>query len=261
MAPLQSQSFAQQSFFFATCSKLAYLRRKDGIPAFGNIGFSASYISKNGSQVYVISNQHDIVIVCRGTEPTQFEDIKADLDVNLVTFSDKAEVHDGFNKSVDNVWVNVDRAIKKQDERRVWITGHSLGAAMATIIAVRLAQQPSTADKITLFTYGSPRVGNKDMAKLIDSCGITHHRFVNNADIVTRVPTRPYKHCGNLVYMNHWGNIRKVTGWQIIKDRVRGFVKGLKKGKINFFVNHSIDRYCANLERWSYGIENPETII
>jgi hypothetical protein len=61
--------------------------------------------------------------------------------------------------------------------------------------------------------------------------------------------------------MNHWGNIRAASGLQLIQDRLRGFIKGLQKGEINFFSNHSIPRYVANLERWAAGEERSQDQI
>jgi len=56
---------------------------------------------------------------------------------------------------------------------------------------------------------------------------------------------RQYK----LNYFDHHGNIAVVNTWQLIKDRIKGFIIGIKKGKINFFVNHSITNYIKNLEK------------
>jgi hypothetical protein len=61
--------------------------------------------------------------------------------------------------------------------------------------------------------------------------------------------------------MNHWGNIRGLTWSQLIKDRLRGFIKGIKKGEINFFSNHSITRYAKNLYNWNQGIESEQDKI
>jgi hypothetical protein len=83
----------------------------------------------------------------------------------------------------------------------------------------------------------------------MNNLGVEHHRWVNNADIVTRNPIYPYKHHGKLHYFDHYGDVRIFTRWQMIKDRVKGFYKGFKKGKVNFFVNHFMDNYIKNLEK------------
>jgi hypothetical protein len=96
-------------------------------------------------------------------------------------------------------------------------------------------------------------VGDKKYIKGITDTGVLHFRFVNNADIVARVPLWPFYHFGGMFYMNHYGNLRAPTAWQVTKDVWRGFVVGLKRKEINFFSNHSITRYAANLERWKNG--------
>ena len=54
--------------------------------------------------------------------------------------------------------------------------------------------------------------------------GIIHHRFVNNNDIVTKIPLALifYRHHGKLIYINHYGKIRNMTWWQRFKDGIRG---------------------------------------
>ena len=47
--------------------------------------------------------------------------------------------------------------------------------------------------------------------------GVKHYRFVNNNDIVTLYFFNTFRHSGDLVYINHYGNIRKMTLWQRTK--------------------------------------------
>ena len=55
--------------------------------------------------------------------------------------------------------------------------------------------------------------------------------------------------------LNTWGNVRKLTGWQRVKDRFRGIWRGIKKGKIDSFSDHSIDAYVEHTEKASKGLE------
>jgi hypothetical protein len=74
------------------------------------------------------------------------------------------------------------------------ITGHSLGAGLATLVAAtRRDRQPR------LITFGSPRVGDADFGSLIDSDSVA--RFVNCCDLVTRVPPEKFdaRHIGPLL--------------------------------------------------------------
>jgi triacylglycerol lipase len=247
--------FPEQAWLFAKISEIAYLDPRDGVNAFAELGFDATFIDRNGSQAYWLKNDDDLVIACRGTEPTEFADIAADLAaIPVKSSTGVGKNHLGFKTSVDHIWNDLEELANDYGKTRtIWCTGHSLGAAMATLIAYRLQRTEDCPSPQALFTYGSPRVGNKKYINGIESTGVLHFRFVNNADIVARVPLWPFRHFGGMYYMNHYGHLRALTFWQVTKDVWRGFLVGLKRKNINFFVNHSITRYAANLRRWADG--------
>lgn len=255
MTAINMRPFPEQAWLFARCSELAYLDPRDGVNAFAELGFDATFIDHDGSQAYWLVNDDDLVIVCRGTEPTEFKDIAADLKaIPVPSLTGVGRVHAGFRESIDDIWPTLHELANDYGKtRRVWCTGHSLGAAMATLVAFRLQRTEDTPNPMALFTYGSPRVGNKTYVKGIEATGVLHFRFVNNADIVARVPLWPFYHFGGMYYMNHYGHLRAMTFWQVSKDVWRGFLVGLKKKNINFFANHSCTRYVANLRRWADG--------
>ena len=255
MTAINMRFFPEQAWLFARFSELAYLDPAQGVPAFAELGFDATFINVDGSQTYWLKNDDDLVIVCRGTQPTEFADIAADLKaIPVPSKTGVGKVHAGFRESVDDIWPDLHELASDYGKTRtVWCTGHSLGAAMATLVAYRLQRTEDCPNPQALFTYGSPRVGNKEYIKGIEATGVLHFRFVNNADIVARVPLWPFRHFGGMYYMNHYGHLRALTFWQVTKDVWRGFLVGLKKKNINFFANHSITRYAANLRRWADG--------
>jgi len=260
MNKIELMPFPAQAHLFAKISSLAYKDIKDVEETFAQMGFLASFFDVNGSQAYLLKNENDLVIVCRGTEPTEFADIESDLAAIPVPSSTGiGKLHLGFKASVDNIWPTLHELANDYGKTRtVWCTGHSLGAAMATIVAYRLQRSDDTPNPQALFTYGSPRVGNKAYIKGIEATGLLHFRFVNNADIVARVPLWPFYHLAGAMYINHYGNLRTLTFKQSCKDVWRGFLVGLKKRDINFFSNHSITRYAERLERWATGVEYPQ---
>jgi triacylglycerol lipase len=255
MSAINMRPFPEQAWLFAKISEIAYLDPRDGVNAFAELGFDATFIDRNGSQAYWLKNDDDLVIACRGTEPTEFADIAADLAaIPVKSSTGVGKNHLGFKTSVDHIWNDLEELANDYGKTRtIWCTGHSLGAAMATLIAYRLQRTEDCPSPQALFTYGSPRVGNKKYINGIESTGVLHFRFVNNADIVARVPLWPFRHFGGMYYMNHYGHLRALTFWQVTKDVWRGFLVGLKRKNINFFVNHSITRYAANLRRWADG--------
>ena len=187
----------------------------------------------------------EIFITFRGTEPKQITDILADAKAWRKPAREKGLVHFGFAQALDKVYDKIVHWIDEQklDDATITCTGHSLGAALATIMASRLAANE-------LYTFGSPRVGNRDFVKEMKKDGVKHYRFVNNNDVVTRIPFPiRFRHSGKLVYINHYGNIRKMTPWQRTKDKCRGRWRSFKKGQpFDGVFDHSVNLYYEKLK-------------
>jgi hypothetical protein len=80
------------------------------------------------------------------------------------------------------------------------MTGHSLGAALATLGASRYGNVQG------VYSFGSPRVGNDVFKEKFD---VKTYRIVNNDDIVARVPPPGvYVHVGELKFIDSNGIIR-----------------------------------------------------
>jgi len=119
---------------------------------------------------------------------------------------------------------------------------------MATICAGRCYLSEISSMPKALFTYGSPRVGDKRFVNYVE---LDHSRWVNNNDIVTRVPPAwmGYRHAGKEWYLNRNGDLKKVNGWTRSWDRLRGFARGLLQFNIDHFADHLMDRYIAYIKK------------
>lgn len=233
----------------ANLSKIAYSEQQECRDQIINLGYGEfAWFDHEGTQAFCCrkSNASDIFIVFRGTEPNQMRDLLADVKAWRKPARERGLVHFGFAQALDKVYDSIVRWIDEQKldgERNITCTGHSLGAALATIMASRL-------DANELYTFGSPRVGNRDFVKEIKNDGVRHYRFVNNNDVVTKVPFPiRFVHHGELVYINHYGNIRKMSPWQRFKDQWRGRMRALSKGQpFDGIFDHSMELYNKKVQ-------------
>ena len=250
---IHDMSLQEQSLLFAELASLAYGDEKQVKKDAKGFGFTkVKFYDNGGAQAYRFENKNDIVIACRGTQPTEFNDIKADLKALPVMAETISRVHHGFKVEVDELWpfVSANLIDGPKVSQDLWFCGHSLGAALATIMASRCMYESELQDPMSLFTYGSPRVGWR---KYVKSLGVDHHRFVNNNDIVTRVPMRimGYIHHGSEHYMDCNGNVLiGYKPWRRFKDRMKGMWMGLRKLSIDNFSDHSMVCYIENIRKW-----------
>ena len=246
---ISTMSFKEKSLLFAKLSSIAYNNTKNAKSQAKKLGFTTTeFYEKDGAQAYRFMNKTDLVIACRGTQPTEFNDLKADLKALPVMAETVGRVHIGFKTEVDDIWPMIEQDINRKTNvtKTLWFCGHSLGAAMATIMASRAKHNVELNDPVELYTFGSPRVGWKGYCNSLD---VIHHRWKNNNDIVTTVPLAimGYVHHGEQHYLNAYGKYRKPTGWQLWKDKWRGIWMGLKQGKVDSFGDHSMTEYIKHI--------------
>ena len=171
-----------RSLLFAKLAADAYGDKADVVKLAKKHGFTKTkFYDIGGAQAYRFESKTDVVVACRGTEPTEFNDLKADLKAFPVKSETVSRVHRGFKQEVDELWPEVSVDIINV-KKPLWFCGHSLGAAMATIMASRCALNYDFPEVECLFTYGSPRVGWPNYVKSLKIC---HYRWQNNNDIVT----------------------------------------------------------------------------
>ena len=135
-------------------------------------------------------------------------DLKTDIDIWLTDWQQGGKVHRGFKEALEEVWPDLLPYVRKLHKKgcKIWITGHSLGGALATLFASRYESAQG------VYTFGSPRVGNKVFKKNFE---VKIYRIVNNEDIVPQVPLPiRYVHVGELKFIDSDGIIRN----KIIKN-------------------------------------------
>jgi triacylglycerol lipase len=131
------------------------------------------------------SDTGDIYVAFRGTESV--DDWLINVEIRQVPQPDGwGRVEAGFADVYEQCASTIRAAIRDQSPRRVFVTGHSLGSALATLCAADV--KATSGITPTLYTFASPRLGNPAFASRFNAeCPVTW-RVVNTEDIITTVP-------------------------------------------------------------------------
>lgn len=183
----------------------------------------------NGTQAILISTNKHITLAFRGTEITSIKDIKSDVTIIKTKCESGGYIHSGFKKAFEEVENEIQSELKKADYKNMplFITGHSLGGALATIAAKKLNHSGGMA---SCYTFGSPRVGDDDWVSNIKT---PLHRVVNAADCVTIMPpsSNVTKSIAlTLGYIPYFGNRLK----RVIMHWIYGYMHG---GNMRYLTN------------------------
>ena len=116
--------------------------------------------STNATQGFIAYGDRFAALAFRGTEADRIGDIKADAKAVQTTCPTGGRVHSGFKEQYDDVASRVEKLLDREEVKGkpLFIAGHSLGGAVATIAARRLTAAHRVA---ACYTYGSPRVGTE----------------------------------------------------------------------------------------------------
>jgi Lipase (class 3) len=145
---------------------------------------SVGHDKQGGTHCFLAIHDHPdpnkklAVVAFRGTDKDDPTDLLNDVDAPLVDWQGRSKVFDGWKDALAEVQGPLLAAIQPINYKLL-ITGHSLGAAMATLLA---SLQTPTA----LYTIGSPRVG--DAAFVASLGGVPSSRYVDCCDVVTELP-------------------------------------------------------------------------
>ena len=244
-----------------------------------------------GTQGYFAYNSKFAVLSFRGTEKSDWTDLLVDLTaipvkedwsshlpsqrektlfhLNLGTplhslSANEIGVHSGFQLALNTVWEDVKRWVDdyhtKQPGSPIFFTGHSLGAALATLAIARFEGLNSA-----LYTFGSPRVGNTTFCDRVRSrAPLGIYRTVDNQDFVTTVPPQDhaYDHTSGLVVIDAAGTVQ--TGGTGSRDGglidVARILGTAALAAVDYagrqppppeLADHSPGRYCYFMWQWA----------
>lgn len=235
-SPLQlALEAARLAYYRAEVSPAERARLADALARVGFADLVLFIDAKSGAAAFAARRSTDgaTLLSFRGTQPDDYQDLIADLRANLVAWPESAgRVHDGFAVAVRALrpqileWI----ASAKPPLDKLILTGHSLGAAMATLAA-------SIWRPAWLVTIGSPRTGN---ASFVDTVSATYSmRLVDCCDAVTEVPPA----IGGYVHIKDYKYLTRDAG--IVENPDPAFVKSDRsQARADYF-----RQYSGQLER------------
>ncbi|WP_205859220.1 lipase family protein [Pleionea sediminis] len=137
-----------------------------------------------GTQAILVSFNHHLVLAFRGTEATSVKDIKSDAKAETMACPSGGRIHEGFNEAYNQIALDLEQTLNATENKTkpLYITGHSLGGALATLASKRINHQGGIA---ACYTFGSPRVGDEEWVSTMKT---PLYRVVNAADCVTMLP-------------------------------------------------------------------------
>jgi triacylglycerol lipase len=250
------------AYWMSWLSVQAYRQGTDALTHLGKVGLSHVDLLKEdstGFQAFVGSTNDFVIVSFAGT--SELIDYVTDL-----TFASRPEtirgipgnVHIGFLNVLERSWAKLLELVKKHstDNKPILMTGHSMGGAQAVISAARLAKLGFPVDSI--YIYAVPRIGDETYANHIESQFPKRvWRFVNNEDIVPRLPPPPvaaeafsrvfpgssqeaiklvfetlrYKHVGQMLLQDGRGGLSEprafdetedIGYWDMVQQRTQG---------------------------------------
>jgi hypothetical protein len=192
--PTAENESAINAVALCNAALLTYSAQADIREYLAQWGFQESRILRGFStQGFVARRDSVLVVAFRGTEPIKADDWLSDINYyqRELAAGVPGRVHGGFANTLGEIasaLIDAVAELTAGEETRVFITGHSLGGALA-VLAAALLHFISGRRIAGVFTYGQPRVGDPDFSAAFDrTLGPVTFRYVNDLDIVPHVP-------------------------------------------------------------------------
>lgn len=250
--PLSPEApFLLNAVLLARASLAAYGQPRTAVGGDGITFGEIDLFTDEQTQTYALAmrNQQHIVLAFRGAR--NVSNFMTGVNVRLMP-AYGGNVHQGFARA----WATMRDAIStlldrwQTDHRLLWLTGHSMGGALATLAAADFKGQGRPVREVV--TFGAPRVGDAAFAR---GYQVPTIRFVNHHDPVPWVP--PYlQHVGQQWHFLPDGRlVEKVSRWQLVLENAltfalnRNWPETLAQQMRQSLDNHLMETYLTRVQR------------
>lgn len=192
--------------------------------------------SKEMNILVLLARKRENLIICfRGTVVNNFLNWMTDFQAQLVPMESFGSVHKGFDKALDSVWEEIIKRIPRDRTVHIWLTGHSLGGALALLAGARMVnglKDHRDAPVFGIYTFGAPRVGDEKFEEAFHNSYLGDRTFIfaNYDDMITVAPPHVkiimgYRDVGNIAYFNWEGKLKFKSELKELKI-LRNFLGG-----------------------------------
>ena len=194
-------------------------------------------VADTDTEARIIGDDRAVILAFRGT--SSLRDARTDMKAQRIKWK-YGHAHAGFLEAWRSIRAPIINALHDYGDngQQLYVTGHSLGGALATLCAyeLELAREFAVAN---LYTFGSPRVfdraGAENAARVLRNCSF---RVVHSNDIVARLPrvfwrklwlptVHTLRHTPRLIYLTEDGHIlgdRARVSWpRLATERLTGY--------------------------------------
>ncbi len=238
------------AWLMARCSQLAYVEFESGQEPQLRAGLQElglTYLqpfSKNATCAYLARNEHFAVLAFRGTTK-DFRTILADIKIRFYRDKFGARTSTGFSEAYKFVQQEIAKAVDTlEPDLPLYITGHSLGGALAAIASTRILPSDRVA---ACYTYGCPRVGDGEFT--LQLWKVPVYRQVHRSDVVPHAPLAfGYRQAGDFRYIKRNGKmVQDPNTIAFLGSFLFSVVTDFK----SIFLNHRIAGYVEDLQAWA----------
>jgi len=229
------------AWWLSECAFLVYCHPGFARMAMKLAGFDHfKFFQGKGTECMVCWNNDSVIVSFRGTEMkslSAFHEIRTDLNTVPVPFDRGGNVHKGFLKGLEEIWEGADglnrfltELIAEDKNRPLWITGHSLGGALAALCFARIESASG------LYVFGAPRIGDQEFVDLSNNRPVW--RVEHSRDPIPMVPPDVpklkfnFKDMGQLIFISFDGKLlfeRPVVSAEEEKEKVLMKISEQKK--------------------------------